>query len=58
MFVLILLSECGLPPEYCEWAPKDIDQEKCKEWLAEAHPDLYEKIFAKPEGEEESEEKG
>ena len=32
---------CGLPPEYCEFGS---DPEKCKEWLKENLPDLYEEL--------------
>lgn len=38
---------CGLPPEYCEFGP---EPEKCKEWLKENIPDLYESLVGKIEG--------
>jgi len=38
---------CGLPPEYCEFGS---DVEKCKEWLKENLPDLYEELTQAVEG--------
>ena len=54
--VLIKFSVCGLPPEYCEFAGKGNDLEKCKLWLKNAHPELYEQIWTPAEGEEEKKE--
>merc|ERR1711909_236004 len=34
---------CGLPPEYCEFGA---EPDKCKEWLKENIPDLYEDLVA------------
>jgi len=54
---VVYCGKCGLPPEYCEWAPKAFDFELCKKWLAEEHPDLSAKLYpAAPEGTEESKE--
>lgn len=51
--------ECGLPPEFCEWAAKGQDIDECKKWLGERHPELFEKLYvATTEGEEESKEGG
>ena len=38
---------CSLPPEYCEYGP---DSEKCKNWLKDNIPDLYEELVGKIEG--------
>jgi len=38
---------CGLPPEYCEYGA---ELDKCKEWLKENIPDLYEELTALTEG--------
>ena len=38
---------CSLPPEYCEYGP---DTEKCKQWLRDNIPDLYEELVGKIEG--------
>jgi len=35
---------CSLPPEYCEYGA---DSEKCKQWLRDNIPDLYEQICGK-----------
>jgi hypothetical protein len=35
-------SVCGLPPEYCEFGSH---LTKCKAWLEEEHPDLFEKYY-------------
>ena len=54
---VVYCGKCGLPPEYCEWAPKAFDYELCKKWLAEEHPDLHAKLYpVAPEGTEESKE--
>lgn len=45
-------SVCTLPPEYCEFAGREGDIDKCKKWLQEKHPDLYEQIYPEVEGEE------
>lgn len=42
---VVYCAKCGLPPEYCEWAPKAYDFEVCKKWLAEEHPPLYAKLY-------------
>jgi len=34
---------CSFPPEYCEFGSS---VSKCKTWLAEEHPDLYEKYWS------------
>ena len=38
---------CGLPPEYCEYGS---EPDKCKEWLKENIPDLYEDLVKQVEG--------
>ena len=40
--VLMIFLVSGLPPEYCEFAGKGNDLEKCKLWLKNSHPELYE----------------
>jgi hypothetical protein len=40
--VLIYL-ECGMPPEYCQFAHKT-DFQACKDWLAKHHPKLYKQV--------------
>ena len=44
---------CGLPPEYCSFGQKDISA--CKEWLRDAHPDLFAELYP---GEETNEDAG
>ena len=34
---------CSYPPEYCEFGEH---LTRCKEWLQEAHPNLYEKYYS------------
>jgi hypothetical protein len=34
---------CAYPPEYCEFGSS---LTKCKEWLHEQHPDLYDKYYS------------
>jgi density-regulated protein len=34
---------CSFPPEYCEFGDR---LTRCKEWLQEAHPNLYEKYYS------------
>lgn len=42
--VQVLYCEvCTFPPEYCEFGSHIT---KCKAWLAEEHPDLYEKYYS------------
>jgi len=50
----MIYCKCGLPPEYCEFGGKNNNIEECKKWLAEEHPDLFEKIY--PSVEEETKE--
>ena len=38
---------CGLPPEYCEYGS---EPDKCKEWMKENIPDLYEELVQQVEG--------
>ncbi|XP_002165948.1 density-regulated protein isoform X1 [Hydra vulgaris] len=38
---------CGLPPEYCEFGS---EAEKCKDWLKENIPDLFDDLKARMEG--------
>lgn len=38
---------CSLPPEYCEYGA---DPEKCKQWLKDNIPDLYEELCSKVDG--------
>ncbi len=42
---------CSLPPEYCEYNQKSLA--KCKSWLKDSHPELFEKLYG--EGNELSE---
>ena len=35
----------GLPPEYDEWASRDVDFDACKNWLQNNHPDMYDEIY-------------
>ena len=41
----MVYCKCGLPPEYCEFGGKTNDNDDCKKWLAEEHPELHEKIY-------------
>ncbi|KAG9029056.1 Translation machinery-associated protein 22 [Tulasnella sp. JGI-2019a] len=34
---------CSLPPEYCEFGSHAT---RCKTWLEEMHPDLYQKYYS------------
>ncbi|CAG8447120.1 8623_t:CDS:2 [Ambispora leptoticha] len=38
---VIYCGVCTLPPEYCEFGPT---LDKCKKWLQEKHPELYERL--------------
>lgn len=38
-----LVLVCSFPPEYCEFSNKST---KCKNWLAENHPDLFSKYYS------------
>ncbi|KAK6456698.1 translation machinery-associated protein 22 [Scheffersomyces xylosifermentans] len=40
---IIYCEVCSYPPEYCEFG---VSFKRCKEWLLEAHPDLYEKLYS------------
>ncbi|KAB5594165.1 Translation initiation factor [Ceratobasidium theobromae] len=40
---VLYCSVCLLPPEYCEFGPSVT---KCKAWLQEAHPDLFDKFYS------------
>lgn len=53
---MMIFLVSGLPPEYCEFAGKGNDLEKCKLWVKNTHPELYEQIWAPAEGEEEKKE--
>ena len=52
---MIYCGVCGLPPEYCEWSPKKVDQDECKAWLLKNHPEMHEDLYA-PKGTENAEE--
>lgn len=43
-----------MPPEYCMYVKKN--NTECKEWLKEAHPELYEQIYGTEENKEEGKE--
>lgn len=36
-------TACTFPPEYCEFGSRFT---KCKEWLQEEHPDLFDKYYS------------
>ncbi|KAK0236427.1 translation initiation factor SUI1 [Armillaria nabsnona] len=40
---VLYCAVCSYPPEYCEFGEH---LTRCKEWLQEAHPDLYEKYYS------------
>ncbi|KAK0205256.1 translation initiation factor SUI1 [Desarmillaria ectypa] len=40
---VLYCTVCSYPPEYCEFGEH---LTRCKEWLHEAHPDLYEKYYS------------
>ncbi|KAF9026813.1 density-regulated protein DRP1 [Hymenopellis radicata] len=40
---VLYCSVCTYPPEYCEFGERIT---RCKEWLEEAHPDLYAKYYS------------
>ncbi|KAG7451608.1 density-regulated protein DRP1 [Guyanagaster necrorhizus] len=40
---VLYCSVCSYPPEYCEFGEH---LTRCKQWLHEAHPDLYEKYYS------------
>jgi hypothetical protein len=42
---VVYCGKCGLPPEYCEWSPKQFDIEDCKKWLAAENKVLYDKLY-------------
>ena len=53
--ILILVSTCsvsGLPPEYIEFAGKDVDIDACKAWLKSTHPDMYDELYGEVEDNE------
>ena len=41
--MLTLSTVCGVPPEYCEYGPKET-YEKCKEWQLKHCPELVPKL--------------
>ncbi|GMM59049.1 Tma22 protein [Maudiozyma humilis] len=41
---------CSYPPEYCEFSGK---LKRCKVWLQENHPDMFEQLYGGEEGAEE-----
>lgn len=51
---MLYCGKCGLPPEYCEWAPKAFDHDECKKWLKANNADMFEKLY--PEVEDGAEE--
>ncbi|KAG8732487.1 Translation machinery-associated protein 22 [Ceratobasidium sp. 423] len=40
---VLYCSVCSLPPEYCEFGSSVT---KCKAWLQEVHPDLFDKYYS------------
>jgi density-regulated protein DRP1 len=40
---VLYCSVCTFPPEYCEFGSRFT---KCKEWLSDNHPDLYNKYYS------------
>ncbi|KAI5479008.1 hypothetical protein MNV49_004412 [Pseudohyphozyma bogoriensis] len=40
---VLYCAVCSFPPEYCEFSSKS---SKCKEWLEDAHPDLFKKYYS------------
>ncbi|KZF26699.1 RNA binding protein-like protein Tma22 [Xylona heveae TC161] len=40
---VVYCGVCSLPPEYCEFGGT---VKKCKEWLEDAHPDLFERLYS------------
>ncbi|GLB34972.1 putative translation machinery-associated protein 22 [Lyophyllum shimeji] len=40
---VLYCAVCSYPPEYCEFGSS---LTKCKEWIKETHPDLYEKYYS------------
>ncbi|KAG9119322.1 Translation machinery-associated protein 22, partial [Ceratobasidium sp. 392] len=40
---VLYCSVCSLPPEYCEFGSS---VSKCKAWLQEEHPDLFDKYYS------------
>ena len=50
--ILLIFKGSGLPPEYLEFASKDVNIEEDKAWLKQNHPELYDELFAVVEGEE------
>ncbi|KAF5380828.1 hypothetical protein D9615_003940 [Tricholomella constricta] len=40
---LLYCSVCSFPPEYCEFGSS---LTRCKEWLKENHPDLFDKYYS------------
>ncbi|RIB18159.1 translation initiation factor SUI1 [Gigaspora rosea] len=43
---VIYCGICSLPPEYCEFGPT---LDKCKKWLQEKHPEMFDKLYSEPE---------
>ncbi|CDH09385.1 probable Translation machinery-associated protein 22 [Zygosaccharomyces bailii ISA1307] len=39
---VVYCGVCSYPPEYCEFSGK---LKRCKVWLQEAHPDLYQQLY-------------
>lgn len=40
---VVYCEVCSYPPEYCEFG---LSFKKCKEWLKESHPELFEKLYS------------
>lgn len=39
----VVFTVCSYPPEYCSYGSRI---SKCKKWLADAHPDLFERYYS------------
>lgn len=39
------MTECGLPPEYCEFGNKKDAFEECKKALKDSHPALFDQLY-------------
>jgi len=40
---VLYCAVCSYPPEYCEFSTK---ASKCKQWLQDAHPELYSQFYS------------
>ncbi|KAI9795506.1 MAG: hypothetical protein M1825_001456 [Sarcosagium campestre] len=46
---VVYCGVCGVPPEYCEYRSPIV---KCKAWLKEHHPDMYDELWSEEAMEE------